>query len=81
MTEEETMKKSTIYITYEWLWHEVDSGVDYYPSAGGQGVDTSMDHVWTVFQHFEDWDNVWSKVWRWWHWKHQSEMRFGDQTG
>ena len=51
MTEEETMKKSAIYIIYEWLWHKVDSGVDYYLSAGGQGVDTSMDHVWTVFQH------------------------------
>ena len=39
------MKKSAIYIIYKWLWNEVDSGVDYYLSAGGQGVDTSMDHV------------------------------------
>ena len=30
----------------------MDSGVDYYLSASGQGVDTSMDHVWTIFQHF-----------------------------
>ena len=44
------MKKSAIYIIYEWLWHKVDSGVDYYLSASGQGVDMSMDHVWTVFQ-------------------------------
>ena len=51
MTEEETMKKPAIYIIYKWLWHKVDSGVDYYLSASGQGVDTSMDHVWTVFQH------------------------------
>ena len=52
MAEEETMKKSAIYIIYKWLWYEVDSGVDYYLSASGQGVDTSMDHVWTIFQHF-----------------------------
>ena len=45
------MKKSAIYIIYKWLWYEVDSGVDYYLSASGQGVDMSMDHVWTVFQH------------------------------
>ena len=45
------MKESAIYIIYKWLWHEVDSGVDHYLPAGGQGVDTSMDHVWTVFQH------------------------------
>ena len=44
------MKKSAIYIIYEWLWHEVDSGVDYCPSASGQCMDTNMDHVWTIFQ-------------------------------
>ena len=51
------MKEFAIYIIYEWLWHEVDSGVDYYLSAGGQGVDTSMDHVWTVFQQC-DWSII-----------------------
>ena len=53
MTEEETMKESDIYIIYKWLWNKVDSGVDYYLSAGGQGVDTSMDHVWTIFQQLQ----------------------------
>ena len=44
-------KKATIYTIYEWLWHEVDSGVDSCPSASGQSVDTSVDHMWTIFQH------------------------------
>ena len=44
-------KKTTIYTSYEWLWHEVVSGVDYCPPASGQGVDTGVDHVWTIFQH------------------------------
>ena len=42
-------KETTIYTIYEWLWHEVDSGADSCPSAGGQGVDTSVDHIPTKY--------------------------------
>ena len=47
------MKKSTIYTIYEWLWHEVDSGVDYRPTAGGQVVNAGVDLCVcvTIFQH------------------------------